>query len=95
MRILSLVEDWTARDDLKRTHGMCLYIETAQHKILFDVGPDDTFMQNAEACGVFELAPEILEEILEHVRIAVDFQERVSVFRVCRDSFMSPVLVKF
>ena len=52
MRILSLVEDWTARDDLKRTHGMCLYIQTAQHKILFDVGPDDTFMQNAEACGI-------------------------------------------
>ena len=53
------------------------------------------YRQDAEACGVFELAPEILEEILEHVRIAVDFQERVSVFRVCRDSFMSPVLVKF
>ncbi len=64
MRILSLVEDWTARDDLKRTHGMCLYIQTAQHKILFDVGPDDTFMQNAEACGIDLKAVDTL--ILSH-----------------------------
>lgn len=52
MKIQSLVEDWTVREDLKRTHGMCLYIETAQHKILFDVGPDDTFARNAKVCGI-------------------------------------------
>ena len=53
------------------------------------------YRQDAETSGVFELAPEILEEILEHVRIAVNFQERVAVFLVCGDSLMPPILVKF
>ena len=33
-------------------HGLSLYIETPKHKILFDMGPDDGFIGNAEKLGV-------------------------------------------
>ena len=33
-------------------HGLSLYIETPKHKILFDMGPDDGFIGNAQKLGV-------------------------------------------
>lgn len=47
MKILSLVEN-SCKSDLKAKHGLSIYIETKSHKILFDLGPDDTLFQNAE-----------------------------------------------
>ena len=51
MRILTLVENTAARN-VRPKHGLSLYIETAAHKLLFDLGPDGTLFQNAEALGV-------------------------------------------
>ena len=47
MRITSLVEN-ISNTDLKAKHGLSLYIETKQHKILFDMGPDHTLFDNAK-----------------------------------------------
>lgn len=47
MRIISLVEN-TARAELKAKHGLSLYIETDNHRILFDLGPDKTLYANAK-----------------------------------------------
>ena len=51
MKITALVEN-TTKTDLKVKHGLSLYIETAKHKILFDVGPDDTLFHNADRLGI-------------------------------------------
>ena len=46
MKITALVENET-KSELKTTHGLSLYIETNNHTILFDLGPDDTLFENA------------------------------------------------
>ena len=48
--------------------------------------------EDAEPCRVFELAPEVLQEILEHVGVAVDFQKGILVFLVCRNRLVPAVL---
>lgn len=52
MKIITLMENTACRDDLAAEHGLSLYIETPKHKILFDMGPDDSFLRNAEKLGV-------------------------------------------
>lgn len=47
MRITSLVEN-TTKTELKAKHGLSLYIETDNHRILFDLGPDKTLYVNAK-----------------------------------------------
>lgn len=51
MKITVLVEN-QPRKGFCGAHGLSLYIETAQHKILFDVGPDETVFENAEKKGI-------------------------------------------
>lgn len=51
MKIVSLAEN-TARDGYRSVHGLSLYIETPRHRILFDVGPDDTMFRNAARKGI-------------------------------------------
>ncbi len=51
MFIQSLVEN-TTTCDLQTAHGLAIYIETQTHKILFDLGPDDTLIENAKACNI-------------------------------------------
>lgn len=51
MKITALVENQT-NCDLKAKHGLSLYIETKQHKLLFDLGSDDTLFQNAQMRGI-------------------------------------------
>ena len=46
MKIISLVENRTKSDCMVK-HGLSLYIETRTHKILFDLGPDNTLFDNA------------------------------------------------
>ncbi len=46
MKIISLVEN-TTNSELKAKHGLSFYIETRAHKILFDLGPDNTLFENA------------------------------------------------
>lgn len=51
-KIVALVENTKSSKEFYQKHGLCLYIETAKHKILFDLGPDDTFAKNAEKMGI-------------------------------------------
>lgn len=50
MKITVLVENTS--DFLPTRHGLSLYIQTQQHNILFDMGPDDTFLNNARTLGI-------------------------------------------
>ena len=90
------------RDNLilleKVIHGFCLlscgkvfdgllYFRVFQRVLLDGDKP--------EMGRVFELAPEVLHEILEHVGVSVDFQEGVLVFLVCRDGAVLSVLSDF
>lgn len=52
IRIVSLTDNLSGRPELKAKHGLALYIETSGHKILFDTGPDSTFLKNAEKLGI-------------------------------------------
>lgn len=51
MKITALVEN-KSMCELKPKHGLSLYIETKKHKILFDVGPDDTLFENCDKRGI-------------------------------------------
>lgn len=51
MRIVSLVEN-TPTGNVTGAHGLSLYVETARHRLLFDVGPDDTLFANAKQLQV-------------------------------------------
>ncbi|MBR7146282.1 MAG: hypothetical protein IKD11_01005 [Oscillospiraceae bacterium] len=48
MKVTTLLENNACRDGIAFAHGLSLYIETAKHKILFDMGPDEKFWENAE-----------------------------------------------
>ena len=48
LKIVTLVENTTLSSEYRCKHGLCLYIETEKHKILFDVGQDDLFIENAK-----------------------------------------------
>lgn len=52
MKIVGLLENTTCEGACKSKHGLSLYIETPKHKLLFDLGPDATFIHNAEVLGV-------------------------------------------
>lgn len=51
MKITALTEN-TTEYNLPVEHGLSLYIETGEHKILFDTGQSDLFARNAEKLGV-------------------------------------------
>lgn len=52
MKITALLENKTNREDMLTEHGLSLYIETDNHKILFDMGQSDLFAKNAAALGI-------------------------------------------
>lgn len=52
MKIITLLENTACGAGLCAAHGLSLYIETPKHKILFDMGPDGRFIDNAEKLGV-------------------------------------------
>ena len=51
MKITALVEN-KSNCGLKQKHGLSLYVETPKHKILFDVGPDETLFDNSKVLGI-------------------------------------------
>jgi len=51
MKITALVEN-KSNCELTPVHGLSLYIETEKHKLLFDLGPDDTLLKNAAMRGI-------------------------------------------
>lgn len=52
MKIVTLMENTSCREDLCFEHGLSLYLETGNHKILFDAGQSGAFADNAEKLGV-------------------------------------------
>ena len=52
MNITTLIENTACREDLVCEHGLSLYIETAEHRILFDAGQSGAFADNAEKLGI-------------------------------------------
>ncbi|MDD3168045.1 MAG: MBL fold metallo-hydrolase [Eubacteriales bacterium] len=52
MIIKALVEDTTISPELSSEHGLSLYIEANDKKILFDMGAGSLFLENAEKMGV-------------------------------------------
>lgn len=52
MKITALLENTTKRQDMSIEHGLSLYIETAGHKILFDMGQTGIFSENASTLGI-------------------------------------------
>ncbi len=52
MIIRVLVENTSNIPELGSEHGLCLYIETQRHKLLFDTGASELFVQNATKLDV-------------------------------------------
>ena len=52
MKIVTLLENTACDPRLTAAHGLSLYIETPHHKVLFDMGPDGRFVENADALGI-------------------------------------------
>lgn len=46
------MENRTVSPEYRCKHGLCLYIQTEKHKILFDLGQDDLFAENAGKLGI-------------------------------------------
>lgn len=52
MIIKTLAENEVISEDFKGQHGLSIYIETSKHKLLFDTGANDLFLENAIKLGV-------------------------------------------
>ena len=52
MKLSVLCENTTVNDTFGAEHGLSLYLETQAHRILFDMGQTDLFLQNARKMGV-------------------------------------------
>lgn len=48
MKVITLIENTSSNEHLNSEHGLSLYIETDDHKILFDTGKSDLFLLNAK-----------------------------------------------
>ncbi len=52
MRIINLVENELGDSGCEASHGLSFYIETENHKLLFDSSPSELVLRNAEKLGV-------------------------------------------
>jgi len=52
MKVVTLMENTTCREDLACEHGLSLYIETGDTRLLFDAGQSGAFADNARKLGV-------------------------------------------
>lgn len=52
MKIFTLMENTAVSPEFVSSHGLSFYIETKKHRILFDMGPDGGFLENAGKLGV-------------------------------------------
>lgn len=52
MIIKTLVENTSVSEDFNSEHGLSLYLETKKHKILFDFGKSNLFIENAKKMNV-------------------------------------------
>lgn len=52
MQITSLLENTKQDSELTARHGLSMYIETEQMKLIFDTGPDRSYISNAQKLGI-------------------------------------------
>ena len=52
MKITTLLENTSVSPELTAEHGLSLFVETAQHRFLFDAGQSDAFAENAKKLGI-------------------------------------------
>ncbi len=52
MKITSLIENTSNRENVSPEHGLSLYVETNGTRLLFDMGQTDLLLKNANALGV-------------------------------------------
>ncbi len=52
LKVTTLVENTSSSPKYQSKHGLSLYIETSKHKILFDLGPNGLFAENADKMGI-------------------------------------------
>ena len=52
MRIINLVENELGNSGCEAAHGLSFYVETENHKLLFDSSPSDVVIRNAQKLGV-------------------------------------------
>lgn len=52
MRATILVENESARPDLAAEHGLSIWLETGEHRIVFDTGDSDAVLANAQTLGI-------------------------------------------
>lgn len=52
MNLCMLIENNTLSQSLKKEHGLPLYVETMNRKILFDTGASGDFIDNAAKLGI-------------------------------------------
>jgi len=52
MKIVTLIENLVYKQGLIAEHGLAIYFETENRKILFDTGQSGLFLQNAKALGI-------------------------------------------
>lgn len=52
MILKTLVENTSVSSHYTSKHGICFYIETDNHKILFDLGKNGLFLENAKKMGI-------------------------------------------
>lgn len=52
MRIINLVENELGDSGCEAAHGLSFYVETDNHKLLFDSSPSEVVLQNAQKLGV-------------------------------------------
>jgi 7,8-dihydropterin-6-yl-methyl-4-(beta-D-ribofuranosyl)aminobenzene 5'-phosphate synthase len=52
MKVVNLVENTPGVEGLSALHGLSFYIETDRHRILFDAGPSEETVRNAEKLGI-------------------------------------------
>ncbi len=52
MRMVCLMENTEGKNGCKCEHGLCFYVETAEHRLLADTGASDGFLANAQRLGV-------------------------------------------
>ena len=64
MRITVLSENTVCREGLMPEHGLSLYIEANGHKVLFDMGQSELFLQHADLLGVDVAAVDVA--VLSH-----------------------------
>ncbi len=52
MKITTLIENLVYKRGLFSEHGLSIYIETSNKKILFDTGQSGLFLENAKTLGI-------------------------------------------